>query len=243
MIRALTRRKPLGGVFIASDDDSEKVKVQQRLANASIRIVEPLVVSSTPNSNNNINNNNNNNKNVPPFLVDFFALTQCSEIWMVSSFSSFAVMASRIPLDVPLYSLLPPQDTNLGRYGVPDLRPFPVAFAWPEEDDEALWKTNEGAINATNQNEAKVLLNASTTPEPTTGSCNCSTTTTTRACGGFQFTPSTLELTLSLTWCWAAVCLVCCTRRFRRCNCRGIVVQEEYKQLVPHGQDEPNGKR
>ena len=66
----------------------------------------------------------------PPALSDFFGLTLCSEVWMVSAFSSFAVMAAAVA-DVPLRSLYSPSSTSLARYGV-DATPFPNA-TWPWE--------------------------------------------------------------------------------------------------------------
>jgi hypothetical protein len=65
---------------------------------------------------------------VPSALADFFGLTLCREVWMVSSFSSFAVMAAAVA-GVPVRSLYSPTSTHLFRYGV-DARPFPNA-TWP----------------------------------------------------------------------------------------------------------------
>lgn len=116
---ALTRLRPCSGVYVASDSPRDAQSFKERLRQASVKVVEPVV----------------NVTSVPPFLVEFFALSQCQQVWMISAFSSFSVMAALVgDFAAPLYSLLPPPQTALQRYGVPDIRPFPTNHAWGWEN-------------------------------------------------------------------------------------------------------------
>uniref|UniRef100_A0A6U2XW73 Uncharacterized protein n=1 Tax=Entomoneis paludosa TaxID=265537 RepID=A0A6U2XW73_9STRA len=109
----ISKRPKPDGVFIASEDPKEAQKMRMKLQDAGVNI---LIVGTDP-------------IDVHPVFRDFFALSMCNEIWMLSSFSSFAIMAARVGNDKPLYSLLPPSYTHLERYLVPDVRPFPIYLA------------------------------------------------------------------------------------------------------------------
>jgi hypothetical protein len=71
------------GVFVASNDQNEALWFKSPLQGANVSVVEPNITNTHPSQ-----------KIVPPFLVDFFVLTLCHKIWMVLSFSLFAVMAT-----------------------------------------------------------------------------------------------------------------------------------------------------
>lgn len=114
-------RRPPEGVFVASDDRPAAQELSCQLEQAGIVVHTPIVHSRYNNS----TNRNNTTAAVPPAaFVDFFALALCQEIWMASSFSSFAAMAARVHGDVPLYSYWPPNMTNLDRFQVPDVCPM-----------------------------------------------------------------------------------------------------------------------
>ena len=108
--KTMLAKLPKQGVFIASDDQKASMQLSQTLRGAGIHILTPRV---SPES-------------VHPLFIDFFALSMCSEIWMLSSFSLFAIMAAKIGEVAPLYSLLPPNATNLQRYHLPTVLPFPL---------------------------------------------------------------------------------------------------------------------
>jgi hypothetical protein len=110
-IGALLEKNPNQGVFIASDDSKAAIAMGTKLQRGGVRIVKPVMAQDEV--------------AVPSFIVDFFGLSLCTEIWMVSSFSSFAIMAARVGEDVPLYSMLPPTATHLQRYELPYVLPYP----------------------------------------------------------------------------------------------------------------------
>ena len=67
----------------------------------------------------------------PEYFIDFFALAQCREVWMLSVYSSFTIQASRMgPTDAPLYSFYPAKKHTLSFHYVPDVRPFPTEYSW-----------------------------------------------------------------------------------------------------------------
>ena len=97
-------------VFIASDDANEKAALATTLKAANISVVEPSVESLAGST-------------IPPLFSDFFGLSLCSEVWMASKFSSYAIMSARANgRDAPLYTYYDPEETILHRYQVPDVR-------------------------------------------------------------------------------------------------------------------------
>ena len=76
-------------------------------------------------------------------LADFFALASCTELYMASAFSSYAAMAAVLG-GVPLWSLLPPNQTNLGQRYPAAVRPIPTQFAWlPAVDMDPVSRTHQ----------------------------------------------------------------------------------------------------
>ena len=97
-------------VFIASDDAGEKAALATTLEAVNISIVEPSIESLA-------------GLTVPALFSDFFGLSLCSEVWMASRFSSYAIMSARANgRDAPLYTYYNPEESNLDRYQVPDIR-------------------------------------------------------------------------------------------------------------------------
>jgi hypothetical protein len=104
-------------VFIADDGSAIARELSSALRASlppSTRVVAPLVSGGKQ-----------------PF-TDFFALARCREVWMVSRFSSFAIMAAEVG-GAPLRSMLPPDATALHRFGVA-ARPFPIGTPWGHGD-------------------------------------------------------------------------------------------------------------
>lgn len=106
---ALLDQKPKA-VFIASDNPRIAKTLAKKLKRAGIQVVIPSI----------------NPPQVDPLLVDFFGLALCRQVWMVSSFSSFAILAARVG-QARLYSLLPEEATLLYRYHLPDVQRIPDA--------------------------------------------------------------------------------------------------------------------
>eukprot|EP00957_Ditylum_brightwellii_P106305 8110128-Ditylum_brightwellii.AAC.1 len=97
-------------VFIASDDVSEKAALTKNLEAVNVSLIEPTIKSP-------------DGLNIPPVFSDFFGLSLCSEVWMASRFSSYAIMSARANgHDVPLYTYFNPEETALYKYQVPDIR-------------------------------------------------------------------------------------------------------------------------
>eukprot|EP00557_Chaetoceros_sp_GSL56_P001241 CAMPEP_0176491546 /NCGR_PEP_ID=MMETSP0200_2-20121128/8491_1 /TAXON_ID=947934 /ORGANISM="Chaetoceros sp., Strain GSL56" /LENGTH=294 /DNA_ID=CAMNT_0017888985 /DNA_START=307 /DNA_END=1191 /DNA_ORIENTATION=+ len=118
--QALTLLRPSSGVFVASDSPEAATIFKQRLRASGVSVVEPNVTHQHPSL----------ESIPPPFLVDFFALAACREIYMVSAFSSFSAMAACVGAPgmstSPLYSLLPTNCTNLDRFLLPRVIPLPI---------------------------------------------------------------------------------------------------------------------
>jgi hypothetical protein len=85
-IDVLNKNKPKY-VYVCSESKRCR-NVFLRYLNKDIEIVEPTY-----------------DKQIPPEYVDLFALTLCSEIWMVSRFSSFSITASLIG-NIPLVTFI-----------------------------------------------------------------------------------------------------------------------------------------
>ena len=109
--RALQQMRP-ASVFVASDSPTGLAKFKERLLASGIPLATPRVEAS----------------GVPPVVSDFFALSMCSEIFMVSAFSSFSTMAALVG-DVPLWTLLPANFTDQFTFGA-RTRPIPTGYAW-----------------------------------------------------------------------------------------------------------------
>ena len=85
-IDALNKNKPK---FLYVCSESKRIrKIFLSYLNKDIGIVQPLCDTNTPSE-----------------YVDFFALTLCSEVWMVSRFSSFSITASLIG-NIPLITFV-----------------------------------------------------------------------------------------------------------------------------------------
>ena len=141
--QALLDQKPRA-VFIASDNPQIAETLAKTLQTEGIEVVIPSV----------------DPPHVDPIFVDFFGLTLCSQVWMVSSFSSFSIMSARVG-KARLYSLLPEQVTALYRYHVPDVQRIPGAQLKLEQQLQsswALWTAKNNEKDATTSDVATLPL-------------------------------------------------------------------------------------
>lgn len=134
----LANERPCSGVFVASDSPVDAQRFKQRLRDAGVRVVEPIVtlVDDEADDDNDATPRPPSTQNQPPaYMVDFFALAACREIYMGAVYSSFAVFAARVgDFVAPLHSFLHPEATALDRHYLPVVYPLSMSHKWQWQD-------------------------------------------------------------------------------------------------------------